>query len=71
MAKDDRNINSGIWHEGTKYLPDMEDELAAVLSQEQLDHLVKEGALAGKWASKAGGKAPAKDADTDAAKAKK
>jgi hypothetical protein len=60
MAKDDRQILHGIRSgiakgaEGkdksaTTYKAGMEDELAAALSQEELDAAVERGDLAGTW----------------------
>lgn len=69
MAKDDRTIHNGVTHEGTTFLPGMEDELAEAMSKDQINRLAKEGAISGNWgqtvdddataAKAAPGKAPA------------
>jgi hypothetical protein len=61
MAKDDRAIHHGISfvipHEGKKtpqlrvFASGMEDELAAVMTQKQLDDAIKRGDISGKWKS--------------------
>lgn len=51
MAKDDRKIISGIFGDEGKFVEDQEDELAAAMTQEQLDRLKEAGAIEGKWTS--------------------
>jgi len=61
MAKDDRIVHHGISfmvpREGKKtpemkvFVSGMEDELAAMLTQAQLNDAVKRGDLSGKWKS--------------------
>lgn len=53
MAKDNRKIHSGVRHEGTTYKDGMEDELAAVMGEDQLQRLAEKGAISGNWVSTA------------------
>lgn len=68
MSKDNRKIISGVPVGGTTYTEGREDELAALLTPEQAEHLKKQGAIEGDWA--ASGKKAEKVAD-DSAKVKK
>jgi hypothetical protein len=46
---DNRRIVSTVYHDGQKYGPGREDELAEAMSVAQVARLVERGALAGNW----------------------
>lgn len=49
MPKDNRKIHSAVRHGGKPYKDGMEDELAAVMGEDQLQRLAEKGAISGNW----------------------
>ena len=64
MPKDNRKIHSGVRHGGTTYTEGMEDELAEVMSADQLQRLTDKGSISGNWGLPAEAETKAETAKT-------
>lgn len=65
MSSMDRKIIHGVRLGNVIYVPGMEDQLDAALATADVDRLIKQGALEGKWT----GKTEEREAPADTAKA--